>query len=169
MTWSIAKSPRVAEQCDVNIHSLTRQTSRREDRHIIRDARVEPTASLAAVRTQAASSLKRPLCLLETIARRMTKGHLVSRSSLRVLPMTLAHRRLRLEWCRVRRDWFTTKWNQVVFSNEYRFNVSTDDNSVRVGMPCDECLNPAFALQRHTPLTTGVMVLLLHDIIGQQC
>ncbi|GFY16378.1 uncharacterized protein TNCV_2350221 [Trichonephila clavipes] len=23
MTWSVAKSPRVAEQCDVNIHSLT--------------------------------------------------------------------------------------------------------------------------------------------------
>ncbi|GFY17143.1 hypothetical protein TNCV_1089191 [Trichonephila clavipes] len=25
MTWSVAKSPRVAEQCDVNIHSLTEE------------------------------------------------------------------------------------------------------------------------------------------------
>ncbi|GFV46203.1 hypothetical protein TNCV_2390831 [Trichonephila clavipes] len=27
MTWSVAKSPRVAKQCDANIHSLTREMS----------------------------------------------------------------------------------------------------------------------------------------------
>ena len=37
------------------------QTSRREDRHIIRNARVEPTASLAAIQTQAAASLRAPV------------------------------------------------------------------------------------------------------------
>ncbi|GFW23728.1 hypothetical protein TNCV_2032711 [Trichonephila clavipes] len=40
-----------------------RQTSRREDHHIIRHARVEPTASLAAVQTQTAPLHYGPLCL----------------------------------------------------------------------------------------------------------
>ncbi|GFY03265.1 transposable element Tcb2 transposase [Trichonephila clavipes] len=89
-----------------------RQTSRREDRHII-------TA---------------PLC---------------------VLPLTPTHRRLRLEWCRSRGNWTAAERNQVVFSDESRYNLSSDDNRVRVRRPGGERLNPAFALQRHT---AGVMV-----------
>ncbi|GFU98856.1 HTH_Tnp_Tc3_2 domain-containing protein [Trichonephila clavipes] len=64
-----------------------RQTSRREDRHIIRQACVEPTASLAAVQTPAAPSLQ-VLVPSRSFARRMAAGHLVSRCPLRVLPMT---------------------------------------------------------------------------------
>lgn len=134
-----------------------RQTSRREDRHIIRHARVEPTASLAAIQTQAAPSLRAPVSS-RTIARRLAEGHLVSRRPLRVLPMTPTHRRLRLEWCRARQDWTATEWNQVVFSDESRFNLSSDDNRVRVWRLRGERLNPAFALQRHTAPTAGVMV-----------
>ncbi|GFU07254.1 transposable element Tcb2 transposase [Trichonephila clavipes] len=50
------------------------------------------------------------------------------------------------------------EWNQVVLSDESRFNLSSDGNRVRVWRPHDERLNPAFALQRHTALTAGVMV-----------
>ncbi|GFV91422.1 transposable element Tcb2 transposase [Trichonephila clavipes] len=47
----------------------------------------------------------------------------------------------------------------VVFSDEFRFNLSSDDNRVRLWRrPRDERHNPAFALQRHTSLTAGVMV-----------
>ncbi|GFW79094.1 transposable element Tcb2 transposase [Trichonephila clavipes] len=42
-----------------------RQTSRREDRHIVRNARVQTTASSAAIQTMVAPSLG-VLCLLET-------------------------------------------------------------------------------------------------------
>ncbi|GFX47532.1 HTH_Tnp_Tc3_2 domain-containing protein [Trichonephila clavipes] len=38
-----------------------RQTSRREDRHNLRDARVQPTASSAVIQTQAALSLGAPV------------------------------------------------------------------------------------------------------------
>ncbi|GFY14637.1 transposable element Tcb1 transposase [Trichonephila clavipes] len=51
-----------------------------------------------------------------------------------------------------------SKWNQVVFSDESRFNLSSDDNCVRVWRPRGEHFNPAFALQRHTAPTAGVMV-----------
>ncbi|GFW56408.1 transposable element Tcb2 transposase [Trichonephila clavipes] len=43
-------------------------------------------------------------------------------------------------------------------SEESRFNLSSDDNRVRVWIPRGERLNPAFALQRHTAPTAGVMV-----------
>ncbi|GFS98350.1 transposable element Tcb2 transposase [Trichonephila clavipes] len=49
--------------------------------------------------------------------------------------------------------------NQVVFSDESRFNLSSDDNRVRVWRPRGERLNPTFALQQHTASTAGVMVL----------
>ncbi|GFY25066.1 transposable element Tcb1 transposase [Trichonephila clavipes] len=47
--------------------------------------------------------------------------------------------------------------NQVVFSDESRFKLSSDDNRVRVWRPDGERLNPAFALQRHTAPTVGVI------------
>ncbi|GFW76407.1 transposable element Tcb2 transposase [Trichonephila clavipes] len=43
-------------------------------------------------------------------------------------------------------------------SDETRFNLSSDDNRVHVWRPHCERLNPAFALQRHTAPTAGVMV-----------
>ncbi|GFV09515.1 transposable element Tcb2 transposase [Trichonephila clavipes] len=109
-----------------------RQTSRREDRHIV------------------APSLRAPVSS-RTIRRHLAEGHLGSRRPLHVLPLTPTHRLLRLEWCRERGN--AAEWNQVVFSDESRFNHSSDDNRVRVGIPRGEGLNPAFALQRHTTPT----------------
>ncbi|GFX60560.1 transposable element Tcb1 transposase [Trichonephila clavipes] len=43
-------------------------------------------------------------------------------------------------------------------SDESSFNLSSDDNSLRVWRPHGERLNPAFALQRHTAPTAGVRV-----------
>ncbi|GFU00842.1 transposable element Tcb2 transposase [Trichonephila clavipes] len=97
-----------------------RQTSCREDRHIIRNGRVQPTASSAAIQAQVAPSLG-PLCLLEPY-----EGH-----------------------------WLKDIW--VVFSDESRFNLSSDVNRVRMWRPHGERLNPAFALQRHTAPTAGAI------------
>ncbi|GFS71408.1 hypothetical protein TNCV_5051171 [Trichonephila clavipes] len=58
--------------------------------------------------------------------------------------------------CRTRRDWTKTEWNKFVFSDESRFNLGGDDNSVRMWGPCGECLNPAFAIHQPTATTTGI-------------
>ncbi|GFV39518.1 transposable element Tcb2 transposase [Trichonephila clavipes] len=68
------------------------------------------------------------------------------------------HRRFRLEWCLARGNWTAAEWNQVVFSDESRFNLSCDDDSVRVWRPRGERLNPVFSVQQHTSSTAGVMV-----------
>ncbi|GFX14612.1 transposable element Tcb2 transposase [Trichonephila clavipes] len=123
-----------------------RQTCRREDLYIVRNARTQPTALLAAIEAQVAPSLG-ALVSSRTIRRRLTVGNMISRCSLRVLPLTLIHRRLRLEWYRARGNWTVGEWDQVDFSDESRFDLSSKDNRVRVGRPRGECLNPAFALQ----------------------
>ncbi|GFV50718.1 uncharacterized protein TNCV_2213791 [Trichonephila clavipes] len=48
--------------------------------------------------------------------------------------------------------------NQVIFSDESRYNLNSDDNRVRVWRPRGERLIPAFALQLHTTPKAGVMV-----------
>ncbi|GFS89262.1 transposable element Tcb2 transposase [Trichonephila clavipes] len=93
-----------------------------------------------------------------TTRRHLVEGHLGSRRPLRVLPLTPTHQRHRLEWCPARENWTTAEWNQVVFRDESRFNLSSDDNRVRAWKPRGGRLSPAFVLQRHTALTACVMV-----------
>ncbi|GFX30801.1 transposable element Tcb2 transposase [Trichonephila clavipes] len=129
-----------------------RQTSRREDCHFVRNVRVQPTASSAAIQAQVVSSLGAPVSS-RTIRSRLDEGHLGSRYPLLVLPL-----RLHLEWCHARGNWTAEEGNQIFFSDESRFNFSSDDNRVRVWRPRAERLNPAFASQRHSAPTAGVMV-----------
>ncbi|GFV98357.1 HTH_Tnp_Tc3_2 domain-containing protein [Trichonephila clavipes] len=76
-----------------------RQTSRREDHHIVRNASEQTTSSSVAIQVQVAPSLGNPV-FSRTIRRLLAEGHFGSRTSLRVLPLTPTHRRLRMEWCR---------------------------------------------------------------------
>ncbi|GFT53557.1 HTH_Tnp_Tc3_2 domain-containing protein [Trichonephila clavipes] len=92
-----------------------RQTSHREHRHIVRNARVQLTASSAAIQTQVAPLLGAPVCS-RTIRRRLAEGHLGSPRPLRVLPLTPTHQCLRLEWCRAGGNWTAAEWNQVVLA-----------------------------------------------------
>ncbi|GFW59136.1 transposable element Tcb2 transposase [Trichonephila clavipes] len=107
-----------------------RKTSRREDRHIVRNARVQPTALSAAVQGQVAPSLRAPVSS-RIIQRHLAERHLGPWHPLRVLPLTPTHRRLRLD---------------------------SDGNRVRVWRPRGEHLKRAFAYQQLTTLTAGVMV-----------
>ncbi|GFW30705.1 transposable element Tcb2 transposase [Trichonephila clavipes] len=101
-----------------------RQTSSRENRLIIKNARVQPTASSTAIQAQVAPSLGAP----------------VSSRNIRV-------------------SWLKDIWDRGVhYVDESRFNLSIDDNRVHELRPLGECLNPAFALQRHTAPTAGVMI-----------
>ncbi|GFY17574.1 transposable element Tcb2 transposase [Trichonephila clavipes] len=78
-----------------------RQTNRRENCHIVRNACVQTTTSSAAIQAHVAPSLG-ALAYSRTIQRRQAAGHLGSRPPLRVLPLARTHRCLRLEWCHER-------------------------------------------------------------------
>ncbi|GFV44181.1 transposable element Tcb2 transposase [Trichonephila clavipes] len=133
-----------------------RQTSRREDHHLVRNSRVQPSASSAKIQDQVAPSLGIPVSS-RIIRRCQAEGHLETQCLLRVMPLTPIHRLLRLEWCHARGNWTAVERSQIVFSDESRFNLSSDDNRVRVWRPRGECLNLAFALQKHIAPTVDVM------------
>ncbi|GFV82191.1 HTH_Tnp_Tc3_2 domain-containing protein [Trichonephila clavipes] len=63
-----------------------RHTSRQENHSIVRNSRVQTTASSAVIQAQVASSLGTPASS-RTIRRRLAEGHLGSRRPLRVLPL----------------------------------------------------------------------------------
>ncbi|GFW76486.1 transposable element Tcb2 transposase [Trichonephila clavipes] len=54
--------------------------------------------------------------------------------------------------------WNVTDWQKVVFSDESRFVLGTDDNRVRVWRCTGERYNSLHTVLRHTTCTAGVMV-----------
>ncbi|GFY17157.1 transposable element Tcb2 transposase [Trichonephila clavipes] len=96
--------------------------------------------------------------VLKTISRHLAEANLKSKRPFRALPLTPEHRQLRLQWCQARSMWNVTDWQKVVFSDESRFVLGTDDNRVRVWRCPGERYNSPHTVLRHTARTAGVMV-----------
>ncbi|GFW21240.1 transposable element Tcb2 transposase [Trichonephila clavipes] len=139
-----------------------RHTSRQVFRHIVKNAHAQPIASSAAIQLHVIPLLGAPVSF-RTIRSRRVERHLGSQRLLRVLHLTPPIRRLRLERCRARVNLTAVEWNQVILSDEFKFNLSIDDIRVLVWRPRGERLNPGFALQGHIAPTAGVMVF---DVIA---
>ncbi|GFT59246.1 transposable element Tc1 transposase [Trichonephila clavipes] len=106
----------------------TRKTTRREDRRIVRQALGGPHSD-----SFNNSFVDVGVAIVpQTISRHLAEANLKSKRPFRVLPLTPEHRQLRLQWCQARSMWNVTDWQKVVFSDESRFVLGTDDNRVRV-------------------------------------
>ncbi|GFS55400.1 transposable element Tc1 transposase [Trichonephila clavipes] len=105
----------------------TRKTTRREDRRIVRQALVDPTVTRSTIRADVGVEI-----VPQTISRHLAEANLKSKHPFRALPLIPEHRQLRLQWCQARSIWNVTDWQKVVFSNESRLVLGTDDNRVRV-------------------------------------
>ncbi|GFX01998.1 transposable element Tcb2 transposase [Trichonephila clavipes] len=68
----------------------------------------------------------------QKISRYLAEANLKSKCPFRALPLTPKHRQLSLQWFQARSMWNVTDWQKVVFSDESRFVLGTDDNRVRV-------------------------------------
>ncbi|GFV90856.1 transposable element Tc1 transposase [Trichonephila clavipes] len=88
----------------------------------------------------------------QTISRHLAEESLKSKRPFRELPLTPEHRQLRLQWCQARSMWNVTYWQKVVFSDEFRFVLETDDNRVRVWRRHGERNNSPHTVLRHTGL-----------------
>ncbi|GFW49420.1 transposable element Tc3 transposase [Trichonephila clavipes] len=105
----------------------TRKSTRREDRRIVRQALVDPAITRSTIRADVGVAI-----VPQTISRHHAEANLKSKRPFRALPLTPEHRQLRLQWCQARSMWNVTDWQKVVFSDESRFVLGTDDNRVRV-------------------------------------
>ncbi|GFU81119.1 transposable element Tcb1 transposase [Trichonephila clavipes] len=117
--WS---THRVAGQVD-----RSEKTTRREERRIVRQSLVDPTVTRSTIRADVGVAI-----VPQTISRHLAEANLKSKRPFRALPLTPEHRQLRLQWCQARPMWNVTDWQKVVFSDESRFVLGTDDNRVRV-------------------------------------
>ncbi|GFS52926.1 transposable element Tcb1 transposase [Trichonephila clavipes] len=95
----------------------------------------------------------------QTISRHLAEANLKSKRPFRALPLTPEHRQLRLQWCQARSMWNVTDWKNVVFSDESRFVLGTDDNRERVWRRPGKQYNSPHTVLRHTARTAGVIVL----------
>ncbi|GFX55323.1 HTH_Tnp_Tc3_2 domain-containing protein [Trichonephila clavipes] len=75
------------------------------------------------------------------IVRHLAEANLKSSAPFRALSLTPEHRQLPLQWCHARSMWNVTDWQNVVFSDESRFVLGTDDNRVWVWRHPDERYN----------------------------
>ncbi|GFV19284.1 transposable element Tc1 transposase [Trichonephila clavipes] len=105
----------------------TRKTTRIEDRRIVRQALVYSTVTRSTIRADVGVTI-----VPQTIFRHLSEANLKSKRPFRALPLTPEHRQLRLQWCQTRSMWNVTDWQKVVFSDESRFVLGTDNNRVRV-------------------------------------
>ncbi|GFT78287.1 transposable element Tc1 transposase [Trichonephila clavipes] len=72
----------------------TRKTTRREDRRIVRQTLVDPTATRSTIRADVGVAI-----VPQTISRHLAEANLKSKLPFRALPLTPEHRQLRLQWC----------------------------------------------------------------------
>ncbi|GFV59015.1 transposable element Tcb2 transposase [Trichonephila clavipes] len=100
---------------------------RREDRGIVRQALVDPTVTRSTIRADVGVAI-----VPQTTSRHLAETNIKSKRPFRALPLTPKHRQLRLQWCQARSMWNVTDWQKVVFSDESRFVLGTEDNRVRV-------------------------------------
>ncbi|GFU38485.1 transposable element Tcb1 transposase [Trichonephila clavipes] len=70
---------------------------------------------------------------------------------------TVIRSTIRAEWCQARSMWNNTDWQNVVFSDESRFVLGTDDNRVWMWRCPGERYNSPHTALRHTARTAGVM------------
>ena len=103
------------------------QEDHKKDRTIVRRAFVDNTVIRSTIKSDIGVEV-----VTKTISRSLQEANLKSQHPFRVLPLTPEHRRVRLQWCQARAMWNATDWQKVVFSDEFRFVLSSDDNRVQV-------------------------------------
>ncbi|GFT77198.1 transposable element Tcb2 transposase [Trichonephila clavipes] len=126
------------------------KTTRRENRRIVWQALVDPTVTRSTIRADVGVA-----SVPQTISRHLAEANLKTKRPFRALPITPDHRQQRLQWCLARSMWNVTDWQKVVFRDESRFLLGTDDNRVRVWRCAGEFPHTVL---RHSARTADVMV-----------
>lgn len=67
-----------------------------------------------------------------TVRNRLHSARLKAHRPYVGIPLTARHRQARVDWSRIRRRWTRRQWNDVLFSDESRFNLSFSDGRIRV-------------------------------------
>ncbi|GFW17066.1 transposon Ty3-G Gag-Pol polyprotein [Trichonephila clavipes] len=92
-----------------------------------------------------------------SICRRLLHRGLRAKVPLYMSPLTVNHRRLRMQWAHQPRAW-QANWHQVVFSDESRFNLWVHDGHIPVRRYAGERCLPDCGIERHSGLTPRIIL-----------
>lgn len=108
-----------------------RITTPREDRHLVRVSLQERFRTASHIRTLHFAATGRQIST-QTVRRRLHEGQLHSRSAATAPELTPGHRRARRNFAQEHLDWDMEQWGHVLFSDESRFCLRSNDARQRV-------------------------------------
>ncbi|GFV22716.1 transposable element Tcb1 transposase [Trichonephila clavipes] len=120
-----------------------RGTKPADDRYIVLQARRNRRQTAGEFARHTTQATGRPISRF-TVARRLHGGGLFAR---RCVPLTPAHRRRRLLWCREHRNWRDNEWGRVLFTDESRFSLSSDSHRILIWREREAAIIPRTSLK----------------------
>ncbi|GFU12567.1 transposable element Tcb2 transposase [Trichonephila clavipes] len=102
-----------------------------DDRCIILQAKRGRQQSASAIAQQLCTATRRQVSRF-TVARRIQKGGLFAHRPECCLPLKVAHRSHRLQWCKEPKNWTTDQWNRYLFTDESQFSTRSDSQRVLI-------------------------------------
>lgn len=108
-----------------------RITTPREDRHLVNLSLQQRTRTASQLRNHHFEATGRRI-LTQTVRNRLHEGQLRSRSAAVVPHLTQAHRRARRNFGQQHYNWNMEQWSHVLFTDESRFCLHTNDARARV-------------------------------------
>ncbi|GFT03855.1 transposable element Tcb2 transposase [Trichonephila clavipes] len=114
----------------------------------------------------------------QTVYRRLNHAGLYARKPAVCIPLTSAHKRARLKWSLKHQHWSVGEWANWMFSDESRFNLSSDSRWVTIWRESGTRFEPKNITERHHFPSRGVMwpanspdlnpIKHVWDILGRQ-
>lgn len=108
-----------------------RVLNEREDRYVVQYARRHRHDPAPALRNHFQRTFRRVLST-STVRRRLHRANLHSRRHLSVPTLLPRHRAARLQWALEHREWLLQQWRWVMFTDETRIGLQSDDRRQRV-------------------------------------
>lgn len=108
-----------------------RCTDRADDRFLVLSALRDRQATNPVLQRRLRQATHRRVSV-DTIRRRLAAAGLRQRRPARRIPLSDAHRRARVAWCRTHLAWNRRRWAQVLFTDESRFCLQNNDGRIRV-------------------------------------
>lgn len=106
-------------------------TTEQQDRFLAQIARRNPTVSHPELQRQLLQATGVSVSV-ETIRKRLRARELFSRRQLRVPELSRQNKIDRLNWCLEHENWTMEDWRNVLFSDETRISLRSDDRRIRV-------------------------------------
>ncbi|XP_030753008.1 uncharacterized protein LOC115880034 [Sitophilus oryzae] len=106
-------------------------TTERQYRYLAQFARRFRSVPIRELRSQFQRTYHRVISS-RTISRRLSNAGLRRRPPLRVHLLTLHHKQRRLQWAREHQNWLLPQWKNVIFTDETRIGLISDDYRQRV-------------------------------------